>query len=104
VKHGDGSSAPSAEANPVHAHVLNMDDGTQHHRLQTDPIMADLSDDDDVGIQMRVKTSTKFKSSMKVNKQSFQGIVAPLFRSFYVSYQTNGGLEEGSNRAFAQRV
>ena len=28
VKHGDGSSAPSAEINPVHADGLNMDDGT----------------------------------------------------------------------------
>jgi hypothetical protein len=28
-----------------------MDDRTQHHRPQTDPIMADLSDDDDVDVQ-----------------------------------------------------
>ena len=28
VKHGEGSSAPSTEANPVHADALNMDDGT----------------------------------------------------------------------------
>jgi len=28
VKHGAGSSAPSAEANPVHVDGLNMDDGT----------------------------------------------------------------------------
>ena len=53
--------------------------------------------------KMRVKTSTKFKS-MKVNKQSFRGIIAPLFQSFYVTYQRNGGLKEGSNRAFVQRV
>jgi len=46
VKHGEGSSAPSTEANPVHADALNMDDGTRHHRPQTNPIMADLSDDD----------------------------------------------------------
>ena len=32
VKHGEGSSAPSTEANPVHADALNMDDGTRHHR------------------------------------------------------------------------
>jgi hypothetical protein len=51
VKHGEGSSAPSAEANPVHANGLNMDNGTRHHRPQTDPIMANLSDDDDVSVQ-----------------------------------------------------
>ena len=51
VKHGEGSSAPSAEAKPVHADGLNMDDGTRHHRPPTNPIMADLSDDDDVGVQ-----------------------------------------------------
>ena len=28
MKHGEGSSAPSAEANLVHADGLNMDDGT----------------------------------------------------------------------------
>ena len=28
VKYGEGSSAPSAEANLVHADGLNMDDGT----------------------------------------------------------------------------
>jgi hypothetical protein len=32
VKHGEGSSAPSAEVNLVHADGLNMDDGTRHHR------------------------------------------------------------------------
>jgi len=32
MKHGEGSSAPSIEANPVHANGLNMDDGTQHWR------------------------------------------------------------------------
>ena len=52
VKHGKGSSAPSVEANPVHADGLNMDDGTRYHRLPTDPVMTDLSDDDDdVGVQ-----------------------------------------------------
>ena len=51
VKHGEGSSAPSAEANLVHADGLNMDDGARHHRPPTDPIMVDLSDDDDVGVQ-----------------------------------------------------
>ena len=50
VKHGEGSSAPSVEANLVHADGLNMDDGARHHRPPTDPIMADLSDDD-VGVQ-----------------------------------------------------
>ena len=28
VKHGEGSSAPSVESNPVHVDGLNMDDGT----------------------------------------------------------------------------
>ena len=28
VKHGEGSSVPSVEANPVHVDGLNMDDGT----------------------------------------------------------------------------
>ena len=28
MKHGEGSSVPSADANPVHADGLNMDDGT----------------------------------------------------------------------------
>ena len=28
-----------------------MDDGTRHHRPQTDPVMVGLSDDDDVGVQ-----------------------------------------------------
>jgi len=67
VKHGEGSSAPSAEANPVHADGLNMDDGTQHHRLQADPVMVDLSGDEMSASKMHVKTSTKFKP-MKVNK------------------------------------
>ena len=51
VKHGEGCSAPSTEANPVHADGLNMDDGTRHHRPPTDPVMVDLSDDDDVDVQ-----------------------------------------------------
>ena len=51
VKHGQGSSAPSTEANPMHADGLNMDDGTRHHRPQPDPVMANLSDDDDLDIQ-----------------------------------------------------
>ena len=50
VKHGEGSSMPYAKANLVHADGLNMDDRTWHHRPQTDPVMADLSDDD-VGVQ-----------------------------------------------------
>jgi hypothetical protein len=51
VKYGEGNSVPSTEANPVHADRLNMDDGTRHHRPQTDPVMADLGDDDDVNVQ-----------------------------------------------------
>ena len=50
VKHGEGSSAPSAEANPVHADGLNMDDGTRRHRPPTDPVIVDLSGDDGVSI------------------------------------------------------
>ena len=71
MKHGEGSSAPSTEANPVHADGLNMDDGTQHHRLQADPVMVDLSGDEMSASKMHVKTSTTFKSLMKVNKRSF---------------------------------
>ena len=50
VKHGEGSSTPYAEANSMHADGLNRDDRTRHQRPQTDPVMADLSDDH-VGVQ-----------------------------------------------------
>ena len=50
VKHGEGSSTSYAEANSMHADGLNRDDRTRHQRPQTDPVMADLSDDH-VGVQ-----------------------------------------------------
>jgi len=98
VKHGEGSSMSYAEANPVHVDGLNMDDGTQHLTPQTYPVMLNPSDDD-VGIQNACEDIDESEQA-----EFFRGIVALLFRSFYVPYQRDGGLEEGSNRAFVQRV
>jgi hypothetical protein len=72
MKHGEVSLAPFAQANPVHVDGQNLDDGTQHHGPQSDPVMVDHSDDDDddVGSKMHVKTLAKLELA-KVNKQSF---------------------------------
>ena len=76
VKHGEGSSTPSAEASLVHADGLNMDDGTWPHRPQTDPVMVDFSDDD-VGVQNACEHVDKVEVDESELVKFFEALLCP---------------------------